>query len=677
MRTEQPSVCPMDCPDTCSLLVTVENDQIVKVRGSTANPLTAGVICNKIARGYPEFVHGPNRLTTPLKRSGPRGSGKFTPVSWDQALDTVTEQFRSIIRAFGPQAILPLNYAGPHGMISGSSMDARLFHKMGASKLDRGPLCGGVRSLAYSSLYGAMPGTPLEQARQSKLIVVWGNNVTVSNLHFAGIIKDARKQGAKLVVIDPKRIKIAEQADLHLAPIPGTDVVLAMALAAELERIGGIDQPFVKRWLHGFDDYMDRCRNISIDQAAHTCGLAADDIRHFARLYRDLSPAALSISNGLERSRNGGSSIRAAAVLPVLAGKFGVTGGGLIMKAGYAFPQTDVRLKRPDLAPASTRTLNIIDVATHILDDHLDPPLKALFIYNHNPMSVHPDQNRMKRALTREDLFIVGCDVAMTDSMAYADIILPAASHFEFADVYGAYGQQYLQRADPVIPPVGDCLPNTEIFRRLAARMGYDDPVFRANDAELMDDALDNTDPRMQGHRSSQLPLDQALYMQIDGEDVLPFVNTHPATPSGKVEILSDDLQQRYGEGLPSYKELDADLPLYLISPSSDKRINATFGGLTMNDGLQELEMHPDDAKARGLTEGMTVEVRNSLGRVHLKLEITDAVRCGTVYSPKGAWFRTSDTGQTVAALVPGSKADICDGACYNDTRVEVSAQAG
>jgi len=675
MPQDLPSVCPMDCPDTCSLLVTVENDRITKVRGSHANPLTDGVICNKVARGYPEFVHGPNRLTTPLKRIGVKGEGTFEAISWDQALDTVVEKFSTVIDQYGAEAILPFNYAGPHGKISGSSMDARLFNKMGATRLERGPLCGGVRGLAYSSLYGAMPGTPLEHARQSKLIVVWGNNVTVSNLHFAAIIKDARKNGAKLVVIDPKRIKVAEQADLHLAVTPGTDVVLAMAVAAEIERLGGIDRNFVDGWVHGFDAYMERARTVSIDHAAEVCGLAADDIRAFAKLYSETSPAIMSVANGMERSRSAGASIRAAAVLPALAGKFGVPGGGLIMKAGNAFPATTDRLQRNDFIAPETRVMNIIDVAKHILDDSLDPPLKALFIYNHNPVAVHPDQNRMIRALGRDDLFIVGCDVAMTDSMEYADIILPAATHFEFDDVYGAYGQQYLQRAQPVIPTVGDSLPNTEIFRRLAARFGYDDPAFQADDAQLMDDALDGEDPRLEGLRPSELPVDRALYMGAkgtDGDDTQPFITVFPDTPTGKIEILSDDLERRYGEGLPEFKPLHSDFPLFLVSPSSDKRINATFGGLAMSDGLEELEMHPNDAAARGLSDGMTVRAWNDLGEVHLKLLVTDAVPEGTLYSPKGAWIKTSDTGQTVSALIPATKADICEGACYNDTRVEV-----
>jgi anaerobic selenocysteine-containing dehydrogenase len=673
MSVELPSVCPMDCPDTCSLLVTVENDQIVKVRGSHTNPLTDGVVCNKVARGYPEFIHGPNRLTVPLKRVGPRGSGAFEQISWDEALDVVTDQLKAVIDEHGPQAVLPFNYAGPHGQISMGSMDHRFFNRMGASLLDRGPLCAGTAGTAYESLYGDMPGNPIDQARLAKLIVIWGNNVTVSNLHMAAIIKEARKHGAKLVVIDPKRIKIAEQADLHLAVTPGSDVVLAMAVAAELERLGGIDQAFVDQWVLGFDEYMEKARDISIENAATICGLKAEDIREFARMYSEISPAIMSISVGMERSRNGGASNRAAAFLPALAGKFSVPGGGLIAGAGATFPMTKGRLRQTQLIPEGTRTLNIIDVAKHVLDDTLAPPLKALFIYNHNPLAVHPDQNRMKRALMREDVFIVGCDVAMTDSMAYADIILPASSHFEFADIYGAYGHQHLQRADPVIPPVGESLPNTEIFRRLAARFGYDDDIFKADDAQLIDDAVDGNSAKLQGYRPSELPLDKALYMDVDGEDVMPFSNVFPLTKSGKVEILSTWLDDEYGEPLPRYKALESNFPLYLVSPSSEKRINATFGGLSMNDGVQPLEMNPEDAAARDLSNGMKVKVWNDLGEVTLSLEVTDAVPRGTLYSPKGAWFRTSDTGQTVSALIPGTYTDIADGACYNDARVEVS----
>jgi len=674
---EKASVCPMDCPDTCSLAVTVENDRVVKVRGSRVNPITRGVLCNKIARYYPEFVHGETRLSVPLKRVGAKGAGDFVEIGWDEALDTIRDRFNGIIGQFGAQAILPLNYAGPHGMLSNHSMSARFFNKLGATQLSRRPLCGGIKDEAYRSVYGATPGMPMQQVPLAKLVVVWGNNVTVSNLHLMSRINEAKRNGAKVVVIDPKRIKVAEQADLFLPIRPGTDVVLAWAIAAELERTGGLDHNFIAANVAGFEDFMALARDWTPEQAANECGVPADDIRMLADWYRHATPAAICYGNGLERNRNGGSGIRAISALPALAGKLGVPGGGLLAAAGYAFPKPGDKLQRPDLVPEGTRTVNILDVGRHLLEDDLDPPIRGLFIFNHNPVIVHPDQNRMKRALAREAIFTVGAEVAMTDSMAYCDIVLPAATHFEHADLYAAYGQQYLQRAEPVIPPYGKSLPNTEIFRRLAMRFGFDGPLFTASDAELMADALDGDDPRLKGYRPTDIPTGGALSMTFDGAEPVLFRNVFPTTPSGKVELASADLETRFGARLPSYTPLRSDLPLTLISPSSDKRITSTFGGVKACDATPFLDMHPDDAAARGLTDGERVRVWNDLGEVHLPLRVTDAVRPGVVCSVKGAWFKTTDNRQTVSALAPTTKADIAEGACYNDTRVEVAAFAG
>ena len=674
---EKASVCPMDCPDTCSLAVTVEDDRVVKVRGSRVNPITQGVLCNKVARYYPEFVHGEERLSVPLKRVGAKGAGDFVEISWDEALDTIRDRFQDIIGQYGPQAILPFNYAGPHGMLSGESMSARFFHKLGATLLSRRPLCGGIKDEAYRSVYGAVPGMPMQQVPLARLVVVWGNNVTVSNLHLMSRINEAKRNGAKVVVIDPKRIKVAEQADLFLPIRPGTDVVLAWAVAAELERTGGLDHNFIAANVEGFQEFMALARAWTPERAAAECGIPADDIRTLADWYKHATPAAICYGNGLERNRNGGSGIRAIAALPALAGKFGLPGGGLLAAAGYSFPKTGDRLQRPDLVPAGTRTVNILDVSRHILEDDLDPPIRGLFIYNHNPVIVHPDQNRMKRALAKEEVFTVGCEVAMTDSMAYCDIVLPAATHFEHADLYSAYGQQYLQRAEAVIPPHGTSLPNTEIFRRLAARFGFDGPLFTASDEELMADALDGADARLKGYRPAEIPTDGAIGMEFDGTEPMLFGNVFPKTPSGKAELASDSLGERFGARLPSYVPLVANQPLTLISPSSDKRISSTFGGVKACDATPQLDMHPDDAVSRGLEDGTTVRVWNDLGEVHLPLRVTDAVRPGVVCSVKGAWFKTTDNGQTVSALAPTTKADIAEGACYNDTRVEVAAFGG
>ena len=674
VSVERPSVCPLDCPDTCSLTVTVEEDRIVGIRGSHANPYTGGVLCAKVPQAYPAFVHGAGRLRTPLRRVGARGEGRFERITWGEALDAIHARFSAIIAAHGPEAILPLNYAGPHGMLAGGSMDLRFFHKLGASLLDRRPLCGGIRTEAWVGTFGPVPGIRPEQVADARLIVVWGNNVTWSNLHLMPWINRARKAGARLVVVDPRRTVIARRADLHLALRPGTDVVLAWAVAAELERRGGIDRAFVGRHVEGVDEFMALARRWSVSDAARVCGVPEEDVRAFAEWYHTLSPAAISVGNGLERNQNGGSGIRAIFALPALAGKFGVPGGGLVNGASFAFPKTPGRLARPDLVPEGTRTLNIIDVGRHLLDASLVPPIKAVFIYNHNPVVVHPDATRLQRGLAREDLFVVGADVVMTDSMTYADVVLPAASHFEHADLYPAYGQHWLQRAEPAIRPQGEALPNTEIFRRLAARFGLTDPIFRASDAELMDDALDPDDPRLGGVRPSRLSTERALAMSVAGEDAILFKNVFPKTPSGKVELASAYLERKYHARLPGWRPVESRYALALISPASDQRITSTFGGLHVADGAPPLEMHPDDALARGLREGMRVRVFNELGEIHLPLKISDAVPRGVVATLKGAWLATSDNGQTVSALCPAHYADISEGACFNDARVEVAA---
>jgi anaerobic selenocysteine-containing dehydrogenase len=676
MKAEHPSVCPLDCPDTCSLTVTVEAERIVNIRGSHANPYTDGVLCAKVPRAYPEFVHGERRIRTPLKRVGRKGEGTFAHISWAEALDEIHARVTAVIAEHGPQAVMPFNYAGPHGFLAGGSMDLRFFHRLGATLLDRKPLCGGIRTEAWVGTFGAIPGIRPEQVEQSRLIVAWGNNVTWSNLHLMPIINRAKRAGARLVVVDPRRIKIAEQADLHLALRPGTDVVLAWAVAAELERRGALDRAFVARWVEGFDDFMALARPWTIERAAATCGLAEADVARFADWYATITPSSISVGNGLERNRNGGSGIRAVLALPALAGRFAVSGGGLVNGASFAFPKTPQTLARPDLVPPGTRTLNIVDVGRHLTETTLAPPIKALFIYNHNPVVVHPDQNRMRRGLEREDVFAAGIDVAMTDSMRYCDVVLPASTSFEYHDLYAAYGQHWLQRAEPVIPPQGESLPNTEIFRRLAARFGFTEPIFTATDAELMDDAVDPGDPRLGGVRPSRIPLDRAMPMTVSGQDAMMFANVLPKTPSGKIELASSYLEQKYGARLPSYRTLESSYPLVLISPASDQRITSTFGGTRTSDDVPPLEIHPDDARPRGLRDGQPVRVWNDLGEVRLPVRITDDVPRGVVSSLKGAWFRTSDNHQTVSALAPATHADICGGACYNDARVEVAAAA-
>ena len=513
-----------------------------------------------------------------------------------------------------------------------------------------------------------------ELAADADVVAVWGNNVTVSNLHFARVVQSARQRGAKLVVVDPKRTRIAEQASLFIQPRPGTDVVLALALAAELERRDAFDRAFIDTWVAGFDQFMEEARKYSVDAVERVCSVSREEFEALAATYANATTLALSIGNGIERGRSGGSALRAIMSLNALLGQLGRPGAGVIAKPGLAFPQTAAKLQRPDLAPAGTRTINIVDVGRLLLDDDLDPPIKAVFIYNHNPVATHPDQNRMRKGLSRDDLFVAGADVAMTDSLAYADVVLPASSHFEFDDIYPAYGHSYLQRAEAVIPSVGESLPNTEIFRRLAARFGFDDPIFAESDAELMDAALDPEDPRLAGYRPSELPLDQALLMDAgSGEPMLVCGTVQPGTASGKVELYSDEMESRFSFGAPRYDAVQADLPFILISPSSSKRTNATFGGEPASGGMEEVEIHPDDARRKGISDKQEVRVWNRLGQVVLRARISEAMQPGVLYSPKGTWLATSSTNQTVNALLSAdNRTDIMDGACYNDTFVDI-----
>ena len=670
--TTLPSVCPLDCPDTCSLSVDVEDGIVTKVRGSKVNPFTGGKICYKVARGLPGLVHGDNRLRQPLVRRGEKGSCAFEPVSWDVALDTIHARYSEIIDRHGPEAIVPFDYSGSGGLLAGGAMPLRFFHRLGASLLNRAPLCAGAFGEAYESVFGDVPGIPPQEIVDSKLIVIWGNNITVSALHLTTLIRRARKNGAKLVVIDPKQVVIAKDADLHLGLVPGSDVVLGYAIAAELERIGALDREFIGAHVEGAGEYLERARGFSLERAAEICGLAVDDMRAFARLWRDARPACTIVGIGPERNRNGGGGIRTAYALPALTGNFGVRGAGVLSGNWAFFPTREVAFTRADLVPEGTRELNILDIPEHILDPDFAPPIKSVFIFNHNPVAAHPRQSQMRRALACEDLFTVGCDIAMTDSMAYADIVLPASTTLEFADVYPAYGHQYLQRAEPVIEPVGESLPNSEIFRRLARRFGFEDPVFNVSDAELCDEAIDWSDPRIGLRSATELEANSAIDLAPHGTPTV-FRGLAPDTPSGKAELYSKSLEEAWGEGLPSYRPLKRTHEFVLVSPSSDRRINSTFGGVAVLDEETAVEMNPEDATQHALQNGQRVRLSNEQGEVVLRLRVSAAIRPGTLYVPKGSWLRTSETGQTINALIPGHRTDLGDGACYNDAQVAIT----
>ncbi|MFT6100920.1 MAG: anaerobic selenocysteine-containing dehydrogenase, partial [Arenicella sp.] len=401
------TVCPFDCADTCSLQVDIQGDHVVRVRGSKENPFTDGKICSKVAKGMVEWVHGDKRISTPLRRVGNKGEAKFEAISWQQAYATIKQKFSAITEQYGSQAIVPLKYAGPMGVLSVGSMDSRFFNRLGASQLDSSPLCAGVSAAAWKSVLGDVGGIAHAEMSDSKLIVIWANNITVGHLHLIKLIRNARKRGAKVVVIDPKRIRIADDADLFLQINPGTDVVLAYAVANQIREMGGLEQTFIDQNINGAEQFLAEAANWTLEKASLECGLSEKLIRQFASYWCLHKPASLSIGVAMERNRNGGSAIRAAMALPLLTGNFGPRGAGICDPSSYFDIDRD-SLKRPDWIKPGTRTINILDIGQHIVEDDLDQPIKALFIYNHNPIAVHPRQALLKQALSEDELFIVG-----------------------------------------------------------------------------------------------------------------------------------------------------------------------------------------------------------------------------------------------------------------------------
>jgi anaerobic selenocysteine-containing dehydrogenase len=654
------TVCPLDCADTCSLKVDVEANQITRVRGSKLNAFTDGKICTKVATGMVEWVHGVNRIMTPLRRVGPKGDAEFEAISWDDAYGIIEEKFKQIIDSHGAEAILPLKYAGPMGMLSVGSMDSRLFNRMGASQLNSVPLCTAASAAGWESVLGGAGGIAHDEMEHSKLMVVWANNITVGHLHLVKRLRNARKHGAKLVVIDPKRIRIADDADLFLQINPGTDVVLAYAVANQIREMGGLDQSFISENVAGSDQYLAEAKNWSLSKAVEICGVSEQEITLFARYWCDLKPASLTMGVALERTRNGGSATRAVMALPLLTGNFGPKGAGICDPSSY-FNVDRAYLKKNNWINKSVRSINILDVGEHIVSENIDPPIKALFVYNHNPVAVHPRQKLMLEALKKEDLFTVGYDLVMTDTMRHMDVILPACSPMEYSDLYKAYGHSVMQRSKAVIPPVGQSKPNTQVFRELAAVFGFDEPEFKETDQEMLNAAL------------PELVEEGGLVDRRDAQDAtVVFRDVKPMTASQKALLFNQAEEDRAQLGVPKYQPLLAKRSFTLVSPSSDKRINSTLGGSPSNKEQYQVEICASDAEQYQLSAGQKVRLVNEQAEVVVHLAISGRIKQGTAYVPKGAWCADSESKLSINALIPGGKSDMGDGACYNDTQVDI-----
>ena len=669
--------CPHDCPDTCALLTTVENGVATRVQGNPDHPHTDGVLCTKVSR-YTERSYHPERILTPLKRTGPKGSGQFAPVSWNEALAEITQRLGAIA-ARNPEAILPYSYAGTMGMVQGEGMDRRFFHRLGASQLDR-TICASAGAEALVQTLGGKVGMKVEFFAQAKLILIWGSNSIGSNLHFWRYVQQAKRNGARLVCIDPRKTETADKCHEHIALRPGTDAALALALMHELIKNDWLDHDYITRHTLGWEQLRERALQWPPERAAEVCGVPAEQIRQLARDYGTTQPAAIRLNYGMQRVRGGGNAVRAVACLPALTGAWRHRAGGMLLSSSGQFPAQRAALQRPDLMPARTpRTLNMVQIGDDLLREAspaFGPRVEALVVYNSNPVAVAPDSGKVVQGFAREDLFTVVLEHFQTDTADYADFILPATTQLEHWDVHLAYGHTDVLLNRPAIAPLGQARSNAQIFRDLAARMGFTEPCFADSDEALcrqaFGDAVDFALLETQGFATLALP-------------DAPFAEGGFATPSGKCEFFSARLAAQGLDGLPDHlpnHELQgssAHYPLAMISPPARNFLNSTFvnvQSLRDIEGRPVLEIHPDDALARGIGDGAVVRVFNDRGSYRCHAAVSLRARPGVV-NGLGIWWRKLGLdGTNVNQLTSQALTDMGRAPTFYDCLVEVQACA-
>lgn len=655
------TACPLDCPDSCSLSVTVGDGRVVTLDGSRRNPVTDGFICAKV-RKFGARLNGPLRLLHPAVRIGPKGNAAFSRVTWEEAIDLVATRMREARDTWGGESILPFSYGGSNGLLTQDTTDARLFRRFGASRLAR-TVCAAPTGAAAEALYGKMPSVTYEDFAHARLIVVWGANPSVTGIHLVPFIQAAREAGARLVVVDPRVTPLARQADLHVPLKPGTDLAVALSLHRHLFETGAADQAFLDAHTRGAGRLRERAAEWTFDRAASVAGVQASMLREFADLYVSSMPALIRCGWGLERNRNGGSAAAAVLALPAVAGKFGVRGGGYLMSnsVAWSIDRTWIGADEPN-----TRLVNMNHLG-RMLTGNVTPPVKVLFVYNCNPAVTVPNQNLILKGLAREDLFTVVFDQVMTDTAALADVVLPATTFLEAYDLARAYGPISLQIVQPVVDAAGESLPNAEVFGRLSTALGLDGDEGPQGELDTLLRVLD----QLPGTIGDDIR-DQRMPVPACGPAPVQFVDAFPGTPDRKVDLFPEVLESRSKVGLYRYlPDPESDrYPLALISPSSDRTINSTLGELPRPEVA--LVMHPFDSQARRLEEGASVRVFNDLGEVRCKLSIEPTVRPGTVALPKGLWRSSTTSQSTATALAPDTLSDIGDGACFNDARVQV-----
>jgi anaerobic selenocysteine-containing dehydrogenase len=655
------TVCPLDCPDSCSLDVTVQDGRVTEIEGSHLNPVTGGYICAKVRR-FGERVYGPDRLVHPAVRRGPKGLATFERVSWDDALARIADRLREARDTWGGESILPYSYGGSNGLLTQDTSDATLFRRLGASRLLR-TVCAAPTGAANLAMYGKMPSVTYEDFPEARLIVVWGANPSASGIHLVPYIREAQRRGAKLVVVDPRTTTLARQADIHLAVRPGTDLPVALSMHRYLFEEGRADTAFVAAHTRGAERLRERARAWTFERAAAESGVSADALRSVAELYAATSPALIRCGWGQERNRNGGSSSLAIMALPAVAGKFGIRGGGYTMSnsASWGINRTWIAAPEPP-----TRAVNMNHLGRALLE-YADPPVKVLFVYNSNAAVTTPGQARVLEGLQRDDLFTVVFDQVMTDTARYADVLLPATTFLEGYDIARGYGPITLRLGPPVIEAVGEARSNAEVFGALLQMAGLQEDTDAKGELEEMLDVM----ARLPAAIGNQLRESGSAIPPFDGRPI-QFQTVWPLTPDLKADLFPGHLEAEAPGGLYRYQGDPAtpEFPLALISPASERTISSTLAELPRPE--VRLLMHPDDAAARGLAEGNSIRVFNSLGEVRCNVAVGAWIRPGTVSLPKGLWRKHTANGYTANVLAPDTLTDLGGGACFNDTRVQV-----
>ncbi len=678
------AACPHDCPDTCAMQITVENGVAVKVEGAKDHPFTAGTLCTKVAR-YLERTYSKDRLLFPLKRVGAKGRSEFGRISWDEALATIAGKFEAIA-ADDPQGILPYDYAGTMGCVQWHSMGKRLFHRLGASLLER-TICSSAGKAGLKITLGGSFGMDPERFDEAKLILIWGSNPIVSNLHLWSRVQEAKRRGAKVIAIDPYRSLTAEKCHEHIAPLPGTDAALALGMMHVIIGEDRFDREYVQKYTLGFEQLRERVKDYPPEKVAGITGLPAEKIVTLAREYAGTKPAAIRLNYGLQRHAGGGMAVRSIACLPALTGAWRDPAGGVVLSTAGFFGMNQAALERPDLLPRISdkppRTINMVEIGDALLEAR--PPVRALYVYNSNPVAVAPDSRKVIKGFSREDLFTVVHDQFLTDTCDYADIVLPATTQLEHYDIHTAYGHLYVIANSPAIAPLGEALPNSEVFRRLAARLGFTEDCFRDSDEDICRQALESSNPNMQGIEWESLKARGWQRLNVP-ERFAPFARGGFATPSGKCEFYSETAKGMGMDPLPAYippresaqsnPGLAKKYPLALISPPNRHFLNSSFANMPFAIAEAKepsLDIHPGDAAARGVKDGDTVRIVNDRGSFTARARVSQRAREGVVVALSVWWKKLAADGRNANEVTSQALTDIGRGATFYDCLVEVT----